>query len=506
MNPSASFGRLVACAAIVATAALAACGGGSSASAAAPAPPPVLAPAPPPAVPPPSTTDRDAVLADLQERSFRYFWDTANPANGLIPDRYPSPSVSSVAAVGFGLTAYPIGVERGYISREAARGRVLATLRFFRNARQGPEAAGNTGYKGFFYHWLNMKSGARDLKSEISTVDTALFLAGALFCQSYFDGTQVDETEIRRLADEIYRQVDWLWAQSHLQLGSASASPAISNGWYPESGFIPYDWVGYNEGMIVYLLALGSPTFPVAPNAWATWTKDYNANWQAVYGQQHLNFPPLFGHQYSHVWVDFRNIQDAYMRGKGIDYFENSRRAAYAQQAYAIANPQNWKDYSANIWGLTASDGPTDSQLAYAGQSRRFYGYIARGLGGYGSPDDGTIAPTAAASSIPFAPEIAIPAVLAMREKYGANLYSTYGFFDAFNPSFEYSVTVKANSRVVPGAGWFDNDYIGIDQGPIVAMLENYRSELVWKTMRKNSYLRNGLIRAGFTGGWLALP
>jgi hypothetical protein len=214
----------------------------------------------------------------------------------------------------------------------------------------------------------------------------------------------------------------------------------------------------------------------------------------------------MFGHQYSHVWVDFRNIQDAYMRGRGIDYFENSRRAAYAQQAYAVANPLGWKDYAANIWGLTACDGPADIQLAYAGQSRQFHGYEARGLGGYGSPDDGTIAPTAAAASLPFAPEIVIPAIVALRNQYGANLYSTYGFFDAFNPSFDYNVAIKSNSRVVPGVGWFDNDYIGIDQGPIVAMLENYRSDLVWKTMRKNAYLRSGLTRAGFSGGWLATP
>jgi hypothetical protein len=433
-----------------------------------------------------------ATLDDLEERTFRYFWDTANKENGLVPDRYPSPSFSSIAAVGFGLTAYGIGVERGYVSRKDARDRTLATLRFFRSAPQGPEPRGMTGHKGFFYHFVDMKTGQRFETTELSTADTALLLGGVLFAQSYFDGPEPEEAEIRALADEIYRRVDWRWAMAR--------PPAISIGWTPEEGFNTYDWIGYSEAMLVVLLALGSPTFPAEPAAWETWTSRYNEHWGTSYGQEHLRFPPLFGHQFSHVWVDFRGIQDSYMKARGIDYFENSRRATLAQRAYAISNPGGWKGYGPEVWGLTACDGPIDASLEYKGSRRQFRTYSARGLA---YNDDGTLAPTAAASSIPFAPEIAIPAVEEMRRRYGEHLYSTYGFLDAFNPSFEYTTPPPRHGRVVQGFGWVDGDYLGLDQGPIVAMIENHRSQLVWRVMRKNPYIRAGLRRAGFQGGWL---
>jgi len=264
----------------------------------------------------------DPFLTDLEERTFRFFWDTANPDNGLIPDRYPTPSFASIAAVGFGLTAYPIGVERGYVTRAAARQRVLATLRFFRRA---------PNQHGFFYHYLDMKTGKRANDSEVSTVDTALLLAGVLFCQSYFDTQNPREVEIRKLADEIYRRVEWTWAQPR--------PPGVALAWTPEQGFSNDDWRGYNEAMLVYLLALGSPTHPVSPQAWSLWTSTYDKQWGTLYDQTFLSFAPLFGHQYTHVWVDFRGIRDAYMRQHGLDYFENSRRATYTQRRYAIANP-----------------------------------------------------------------------------------------------------------------------------------------------------------------------
>src|SRR5438093_1144791 len=236
----------------------------------------------------------DPFLIDLQERTFRFFWDTANAKNGLIPDRYPTPSYSSVAAVGFGLTSYPVAVERGYITRKEARRRVLTTLRFFRNAPQGHNVKGAAGYKGFFYHFLDMKTGQRFEDSELSTVDTAILLAGALFNQSYFNGTNAEETEIRRLVDEIYARVDWQWAQPH--------GHAISLGWSPEEGYLEYDWRGYNEAMMIYLLALGSPTHRVGPEAWVEWTSTYDTmSWRKSFGQEFLTFGPLFGHQYSHV-------------------------------------------------------------------------------------------------------------------------------------------------------------------------------------------------------------
>jgi len=329
---------------------------------------------------------------DLQVRTFRYFWENADPQSGLVPDRFPSPSASSIAAVGFALTAYPIGVERGYISRAQARDRTLKTLRFFRNAPQGRSATGMSGYKGFFYHYLDMKTGRRAGDSELSTVDTALLLGGMLFCQSYFDRPDAAEVELRRLVEEIYARVDWRWAQAR---GSA-----ISHGWTPEASFLAYDWHGYNEAMLVYILALGSPTHPVTPNAWQEWVRDYQHNFGTAYGQTYLSFNPLFGHQYSHVWVDFRGIQDAPMRRAGFDYFENSRRATYAHRAYAIANPMKWNGYGENVWGFTASDGSADVELTYAGEKRRFNGYCARGVGVDSAVDDGTIAPTAAIASM----------------------------------------------------------------------------------------------------------
>jgi hypothetical protein len=437
----------------------------------------------------------DPVLIDLQARTFRYFWDTANPKNGLIPDRFPTPSYASIAAVGFALTAYPVGVERGYVKRKDARKRVLTTLRFLRNAPQGHAAKGMTGYKGFFYHFVDMKTGHRFEDSELSTVDTAILLAGALFCQSYFDGSNSEEVEIRRLVDEIYARVDWKWAQPR--------APAISLGWSPEEGFLEYDWRGYNEAMMVYLLALGSPTHPIGPEAWAEWTSTYDTmSWGKAFGQEFLNFGPLFGHQYSHVWIDFRKLQDPYMRRRGIDYFENTRRAVYAQQAYAIANPLKCKDYGATVWGLTASDGPADVTVGEGAAARLFRTYAARGAGQAGAYDDCTLAPTAVVGSLPFAPELVIPAVLDMHKRFGEHIYSQYGFLDAFNLSFDYDIPLR-HGRYIPGFGWVAGDYLGIDQGAIVAMIENYRSSMIWDVMRKNRYLRQGLLAAGFEGGWL---
>src|SRR6185503_11919223 len=299
----------------------------------------------------------DPFLVDLQTRTFRFFWETANPQNGLVPDRHPTPSFSSIAAVGFGLTTYPVGVERGYITREQARQRVLATLRFLATAPQGPEAHGQSGYRGFFYHFLDMKTGARFEDSEVSTVDTAILIAGALFCQSYFDGADPDEVEIRALVTKIYERVDWQWAQPK--------GPAISLGWSPEEGFLRYDWRGYNEAMLVYLLALGSPTFPVHVDAWTEWTSTYDKQWGTVFGQEFLGFPPLFGHQYTHVWTDLRDIRDPYMQRRGLD---------------------------------TA-----------------------------GKSDDCTLAPTAVVASIPFAPELAIPAIIDMHRRFGQHIYSKNG-------------------------------------------------------------------------------
>ena len=281
----------------------------------------------------------------------------------------------------------------------------------------------------------------------------------------------------------------------------APPPPAVGHGWTPEGGYLDSDWRGYNEAMLLYLLALGSPSHPIDPAGWQAWTGRYR--WVSFEGYDYVGFPPLFGHQYSHVWVDFRSIRDAYMRGRGLDYFENSRRATLAQRAWAIRNPRGWRGLGEDVWGVTACDGPADVELPVGGETRRFFTYAGRGVGALWTRDDGTIAPTAAGGSVPFAPEVAIPALRAMRARWGEDLYGEYGFFDAFNPSFRSAAPPVHQGRVVPGVGWFDTDYLGIDQGPILAMVENYRSELVWRVMRRDPDLRRGLERAGFEGGWL---
>jgi hypothetical protein len=443
----------------------------------------------------PPALHSEALLDLVQERTFRWFWELANPANGLVPDRWPTKSFSSVAAVGFGLTVYPIGAERGWITREDARERTLTTLRFLRSAPQGPSSRGTTGYKGFFYHFLDMDSGERFKDVELSTIDTTLLMAGVLAAQSYFDRDDAGEIEIRSLADELYRRVEWDWAQPH--------APLVNHGWKPEVGFLPYDWGGggYDESMILYVLALGSPTHPIDPAAWSAMTRNFR--WDRFHGQEYVPFNALFGYQYSHVWIDFKGIRDDFGRAHDADYFENSRRATYAHRAYAIANPPGFRDYGENIWGLTACDGPADVTVTIDGRKRTFHTYWARGCSTVETTDDGTIAPTAAASSMPFAPEIVIPAVEEMYRRYGDRLFTMYGFLDSFNPTLRRTDVVLQHGRVDPELGWFDGDYLGIDQGPIVAMIENHRTQLVWKVMRRNPYVVAGLKRAGFTGGWL---
>jgi hypothetical protein len=429
---------------------------------------------------------------DIQARTFRYFWELGDAESGLVPDRHPSRSPSSIAAVGFALTAYPIGVERGYVTRAQAAARVLATLRFFDEAPQGPEPEGRTGYKGFFYHFLDMTAGRRaGDRVELSTIDTTLLLAGVLFCQSYFDAADAAERAIRDRAERIYSRVDWSWA--------APRPPIVSMGWRPEVGHYDSEWRIYDESMILYVLGLGSPTHPLPDDAWRKYTA--NRRLDEYRGQTHVNFAPLFGHQYSHVWIDFRGILDDSMAAKGLDYFENSRRATLAQREYAIANPGGWKGYGPNVWGLTACDGP-DARAVVGGRKIEFWGYSARGAGSGEERDDGTLAPTAALGSLPFAPEIVVPAVVELHRRYAAHLYSTYGFLDAFNPSVPDGTKVK-QGRVVPGAGWFDTDYLGIDQGPILAMIENHRNGFVWRVMARNPHVQRGLLRAGFRGGWL---
>ncbi len=402
----------------------------------------------------------DAMLDVIQQYTFDYFWEQANETNGLIKDRSASWSPASIAATGFGLSALCVGVDHGWVTRAAAAERVRRTLVTFWTGPQGTASSGTIGYQGLFYHFLDMNTATRTWDCELSTIDTALLFAGILDCKQYFDGADTTEVRIRALADSIYYRADWEFMRN--------GSSGIYMGWKPGTAFTGYGlWQGYNEAMILYLLALGSPTHPVPTSTWTYWMSGYD--WLTYYGYSYVNFPPLFGHQYTHCWVDFRQWQDAFCRARSITYFENSRRATLAQRAYAAANPYGWVGYSDSLWGLTASDIKN--------------GYLARGAPP-AQNDDGTITPTAPIGSLPFAPDEVIPVIRNLYTNYPA-AFGGYGFVDAFNLSLN--------------PVWYDTDYLGIDEGPIVLMIENHRTGRVWNRFMRNADVQTGLARAGFT-------
>ena len=397
----------------------------------------------------------DAFLEYVQQVHFDYFWYLANPKNGLVPDRSATGAASSIAAVGFGLSSITIAIDHGWITREQGAARVRRTLKTFLEGPQGVAKHGTIGYRGWFYHFLDMNTATRFF-GELSSIDTALLVAGMLDAKQYFDRTTEEETALRREVDAIFNRLDWGWM--------ARKSDVLSMGWFPESGFINNNWVGYNEAMILYCLGLGA-TNGLPDSAWVAWTRGYT--WATHYGFSFVPFPVLFGHQYSHCWLDFRQVNDSYMRRQGLTYFENSRRATLAQRAYCIENPRKHTGYSALVWGLTACDGPP--------------GYSA-----HGAPppqeDDGTIAPTAAGGSIAFTPEVSLPTLRYFYDQYRTSMWTAYGFRDAFNLE----------------AHWFAADELGIDQGPIVIMIENYRTQRVWRRFMNNEIIQRGLKRAGF--------
>lgn len=406
---------------------------------------------------------------------FQYFWDNAAPGTGLIPDRVPGAAYSSIAAVGFGLTAYVIGAQRHYVPRAAALARSLLILRTLSRAPQE---------HGLFYHFIDLKTLKPTWDSDVSPVDSALLFGGIVTAESYFNGPSAPERELRSLAQRLLDRADWQWA--------APRPPAIAMDWRPGRGFADHDWIGYNEAMLMYLLAIGSRTHPLPPAAWSAYTRGYERTWGVHQGYEFLGFGPLFGHEFSEVWIDFRGIADPFMRAHGSDYFINSRRAVLAQRRYAIEDPDHWRDYGPDIWGLSACDGPGDQQLRVDGTARTFWGYKARGDNG-DWPDDGTLAPLAVVAALPFAPKRVEIAIEELRSRYGARIYGRYGFVDAFNPSYGQD-------------GWFDRSYVGIDTGAALAMVENYRSGLIWKLARHNPNIVRGLRRAGFGGGWLGTP
>lgn len=398
-----------------------------------------------------SAGDR-AFVEDLSRRSFRYFWEQGDPGTGLVLDRATtegSPSdenhraIASIASTGFGLTAICIAAEHRWIDRSEARERVRATLRFF--------AERAIHEHGWFYHWLDSVTGERRWNSEISSIDTALLLGGVLTARQYFHR----DAEIARLATLIYERVDFAWM--------LNGHPAIlSHGWKPETGFLKSVWGNYSEDKILYLLAIGSPTHPITPRSWYAWKRE----WVTYAGYTYLSgAPPLFIHQYSHAWVDFRNRREA--SPPYIDYFDNSVKATRAHRVFCIDLSSEFPGYTSNIWGITASDSPK-GYLAWGGPPR--------------DPEiDGTVVPCAAGGSLMFAPDITLPALREMKEKFGERIYGRYGFADAFNPN----------------TGWVNPDVIGINVGITLLSAENFLTGNVWRWFMKNREIPKAMQRVG---------
>jgi hypothetical protein len=420
------------------------------------------------------------ILDRAQREAFKYFDEEERGELALFPDTTRGGSPLSIAAVGFGLSVYPVAVERGFVARQRAIEVTLRALRFFAGSEQS-EAADATGFRGFYYHFLHPDTGRRQWNCELSVIDTALLMGGVLTAASYFDWDDPAEDEIRRLARMLYERVDWRWAQG--------GRDALSHGWRPDAGFLHYDWDGYSEALLLYALALGSPTHPLERSHYEAWALTYQ--WEHLLGETALYAGPLFIHQFSHAWIDFRGIRDAFMREKDCDYFVNSRRAVYQQRAYALRNPENFVGYGANGWGLSAGEGPGFFKTCVGREEREFQGYTARGIP-YG-PDDGTLAPAAVLCSLPFAPELVLPALEELTKRY-PSLWGRYGLKGTFNPTLADETT---------GEPWIVEPYYGLDTGLIVMMVENQRSGLCWELVKRSRPVADGLRAAGFRGGWL---
>lgn len=434
------------------------------------------------------STDRDLErmlteqdLGRLQFTTLLYYLHCTNPDNGLVRDKTEPNAPASIAAIGMALATIPVIVERGIMIRKFAVKIARKRLEFLLACPQGPEPDAS-GYKGFFYHFLDIETGRRVWQCELSTIDSAFLFAGALTVAAYFDGETAEEAELRGLAYTLYERADWNWACDH--------GLTLTHGWRPENGFIPYRWRGYDEGLLLYILGLGSPTYPLPPESYSAYTESYE--WRNIYGRELLYSGPLFTHQLSHMWVDFRGIRDEFMREHNSNYFQNSRHATYVQQEYAVRNPMNFIGYGEHCWGFTASDGPGWGKRNINGFEGEFFDYIARGAP-FG-PDDGTVSPWVVVASLPFAPEIVIPTVSNFAQMQ-LGMTRLYGF----KPSFNQTYTVEGSDT-----GWWVSPYhFGIDQGPVVLMIENYRTGLLWSIMRRCQPIVTGLRRAGFTGGWL---
>ena len=397
--------------------------------------------------------DNDLFLEDLSKRTFMFFWEQADPSTGIIRDRSRtdgSPTeraghIGSIASVGFGLSGMCIAAERGWLPREQILGRTRTTLSFFAERMEQ--------HRGWFFHFVNLKTGAREWQSELSSIDTALLVAGVLTVRRCFD----TDADIVRYADTIYRRVDFQWML-------AGDPHVLSHGWKPESGFLKGRWDHYCELMILYLLGIGSPTHAIPPESWRAWSRPV-MKFESFTYVSHAD--PLFVHQYSHAWVDFRGRRET--TAPHTDWFENSVTATRAHRAFCLSLSKEFPGYTTQVWGITASD----SQK----------GYVAWGGPPRHAAIDGTVVPAAAAGSLMFAPDITLPALREMHQKFGARIYGRYGFTDAFHPT----------------SGWVNPDVIGIDLGITLLAAENLRTGAVWRWFMRNPEITTALDRAGVT-------
>lgn len=380
--------------------------------------------------------DDEALLEAIARQTFDYFWEEANPTNGLIKDRSTPDSASSIAAVGFGLSAIPIAVDRGWITHQEGYDRVLLTLKTFENAVQGHE--------GFYFHFVDMKTGERVWDSEVSTIDTSLFIMGALTAGEYFKNTEVES-----LASALYERINWV--------DFAPDGTLVSMGWKPETGYLGSRWSHFDEGLLLYLLAMGSPTHPIPPEAWDQIERPVNVDGEYIF----LPGETLFVYQYPLAWIDLRDREDRYA-----NYFNNTQRACERNRQFAQRESDQVKTYQNGVWGISASDGPR--------------GYKAYGATGPNS--DGTAAPYASIACLPFTPEASLESIRGMLATYGPKVWAEYGFVSAFNAVVE----------------WYSHEHIGIDQGDILLMIANYQDGFVWKLIAQNQYLQAGLKKAGF--------
>jgi hypothetical protein len=417
----------------------------------------------------------EIMLDSIQKKTFLYFLNEMNPKNGLVKDRSTEDSPASIAAIGFGLPVYAIAAERGWLSRDEAAGITLAVLQFFANSVQSPEVDA-TGYKGFYYHFIDMERGKRVWNCELSSIDTGILMLGVIFSRNYYISDNKTEKKIRELSDFLLGRLEW----EIFKLDKNAYHPnTISMAWSPEEGLLDFGWHGYSEGLLLYILAAGTGMEDVN-TSYESWLTTYK--WETPYtGLSHVAFPPLFGHQFSHAFIDFRGLADSYMREKGIDYFENSRRGTLVQQQYAINNLKDWVGYDSLTWGITACDGPGEE---YSTDDRQYYGYAGRGTAG---PDnnyfeDGTLAAYGPLSSLPFAPELVFATIRNIKAKYGDRLWGEYGFYDSFNPTLD----------------WVNSDFIGIAQGPMLIMIENFRTGMVWDYIMKDEIIQKGLKKLEF--------